>query len=191
MNEVTVAETARTAARSAVDMAAYRIMSLEMDAAPLIDEELAAFLQSGISMHAASVGPGNVAHITRVAGCRVEPDRRCVTVYVVESQSRELLGHLRAKGTLAVVFTKPKSARTVQLKGTDARIVAVRPQDAVDVDRQVAAFDADLRAIGFPDRFGWTLAGGSPLGLAAVAFTPTSAFVQTPGPSAGQVLRNK
>lgn len=162
-----------------------------MDAAPLIDEELAGFLQSGISMHAASVGPGNVAHVTRVAGCRIAPDRRTVTVYLVESQGRDLLEDLRAKGTIAVVFTKPKSARTVQLKGTDARIVPVRPQDAVDVDRQVGAFDADLRAIGFPDRFGWTLAGGSPLGLAAVVFTPTSAFVQTPGPSAGTVLKSR
>ena len=162
-----------------------------MDAAPLIDEELAGFLQSGISMHAASVGPGNVARITRVAGCRVAPDRRSVTVYVVESQSRELLDDLRERGSIAVAFTKPKSARTVQLKGTDARVVPVRPQDALDVDRQVGAFDADLRVIGFPDRFGWTLAGGSPLGLAGIAFTPSSAFVQTPGPSAGTALKGK
>jgi hypothetical protein len=47
-----------------------------MDAAPLIDEELAAFLQSGIAMHAASVGAGNVAQLARAAGCRVAPDRR-------------------------------------------------------------------------------------------------------------------
>jgi hypothetical protein len=162
-----------------------------MDAAPLIDEELAGFLQSGISMHAASVGPGNVAHITRVAGCRVAPDRRSVTLYLVESQGRELLEQVRANGAIAVAFTKPKSARTVQLKGSDARLVPVRPQDAIDVDRQVGAFDADLREIGFPDRFGWTLAGGSSLGLAAVAFTPSSAFVQTPGPSAGKALQGK
>jgi hypothetical protein len=162
-----------------------------MDAAPLIDEELAGFLQSGISMHAASVDPGNVAHITRVAGCRIAPDRRSVTVYVVESQSREVLEQVRATGAVAVAFTKPKSARTVQLKGRDARVVPVRPQDAVDVDRQVGAFDADLRAIGSPDRFGWTLAGGSALGLAAITFTPASAFVQTPGPSAGTALKRK
>lgn len=191
MNDVTVAETASTAARRAVDIAAYRIMSDDMDAAPLIDEELAGFLQSGISMHAASVGPGNVPHLTRAAGCRVERDRRSVTVYVVESQSRELLEQLRANGSIAVVFTKPRSARTVQLKGTDARIAPVRPQDAVDVDRQVGAFDAELRAMGFPERFGWTLAGGSALGLAAIAFTPSSAFVQTPGPSAGTAFKSK
>jgi|SRR5688572_9916117 hypothetical protein len=160
-----------------------------MDAAPLIDEELAAFLQSGIAMHAASVGPGNVAQIARAAGCRVAPDRRSVTIYLVESQGRELLEHLRAAGAISVVFTKPKSHRTVQLKGGDARIVEARADDLADVDRQVAAFDAELSSIGFPRRFGWILAGGSPAGLAAVAFTPTGAFLQTPGPSAGTALR--
>src|SRR5688572_3150810 len=113
-----------------------------MDAGPLIDEELAAFLQSGISMHAGAVGPGNVPQIARAAGCRVAPDRRSVTVYMVESQARELLAQLRASGAIAVTFTKPRSHRTVQLKGGDARVVAVRPQDALDVDRQVGAFDA-------------------------------------------------
>jgi aconitase B len=160
-----------------------------MSEAPLIDEEVAAFLQSGISMHAASVAPGNVPALTRVAGCRVAPDRRTVTVYLVESQSRELLDDVRASGAIAAVFTKPGSHRTVQLKGVDAHAVAVRPEDAADVDRQVAIFDAILHKVGFPERFGWTLAGGSPLGLAGIAFTPASAFVQTPGPSAGTALK--
>lgn len=160
-----------------------------MDAAPLIDEELAAFLQSGIAMHAASVGAGNVAQLARAAGCRVAADRRSVTIYLVESQGRALLELLRANGAIAVVFTKPTSHRTVQLKGGDARVVVALADDLADVDRQVGAFDEELASIGFPRRFGWTLAGGSPAGLAAVAFTPTGAFLQTPGPSAGSALR--
>jgi hypothetical protein len=162
-----------------------------MATGPLIDDELADFLQSGISLHAASVGPGNVPQITRAAGCRIAPDRRSVTVYLVESQGSDLLEQIRANGTVAVAFTKPRSHRTVQLKGTDARVIPVRPEEAAEVDRQVATFDAELRSIGFPERFGWTLAGGSSLGLAAVTFTPTSAFVQTPGPSAGSALKRE
>ena len=160
-----------------------------MSEAPLIDDELAAFLQSGISMHASAVGQGNVPQVTRAAGCRIAPDRRTVTVYLVESQGRELLEAVRANGAIAVAFTRPKTHRTVQLKGVDARVIPVRPEDAADVDRQVAVFDAELRAVGFPERFGWTLAGGGPLGLAAVAFTPAQAFLQTPGPSAGTTLK--
>ena len=160
-----------------------------MEAKPLIDRELAQFLQSGISMHAAAVGPGNVPEITRVAGCRIAADGGSVTVYLVESQARALLERLRATRSIAVALTRPISHRTVQLKGVDARVHAPRPEDLADIDRQVAAFDAELRSIGFPDRFGWTLAGGSALGLAAVTFTPTSAFVQTPGPAAGSALK--
>ena len=160
-----------------------------MEDAPLIDEELAAFLQSGISMHAASAGSGNLPQVTRAAGCRISPDRRTVTVYLVESQARALLEDVRTNGAIAVAFTRPKTLRTVQLKGLDARVVPVRPVDAADVDRQVAVFDAELRSVGFPDRFGWTLAGGSPLGLAAIAFTPAKAFLQTPGPTAGSTLK--
>jgi len=160
-----------------------------MSDAPLIDDELAAFLQSGISMHAASVGAGNAPQVTRAAGCRIASDRRTVTVYLVESQGRELLEVVRVHRAIAVAFTRPKTHRTVQLKGIDARVVPVLPDDAADVDRQVAVFNAELLAVGFPERFGWTLAGGSPLGLAAVAFTPAQAFLQTPGPSAGTTLK--
>lgn len=188
MNDVTTAEAAKIAARSAADMAGYRIMR-PMETGALIDDELAGFLQSGISMHAAAVGSGNLAHLARAAGCRVAPDRRSLTVYVVESQARELLDALRANPVVAVAFTKPRSHRTVQLKGTDARVVGVPPDDFPDVDRQVAVFDAELRSIGFPERFGRTLAGGSLLGLAAITFTPSSGFLQTPGPSAGTALK--
>ena len=160
-----------------------------MEAGPLIDEELAGFLQSGISMHAASVGSGNIAHVARAAGCRVARDRRSVTVYLVESQAREVLDDLRVRPAVAVVFTRPRSHRTVQLKGSDARVAPVREEEFAEVDRQVAVFEAELRSIGFPDRFGRTLAGGSALGLAAITFTPTSGFLQTPGPSAGTALK--
>ena len=160
-----------------------------MSAEPLIDEELAAFLQSGIALHVASVGPGNVPHITRAAGCRISPDRLAVTVYLVESHGREVLEQLRANGRIAVVFTRPKTHRTVQLKGIDAQVSAPRPADMAEVDRQVEAFGEELRSIGFPDRFGRTLAGTSASGLAAITFRPTGAFVQTPGPSAGSALK--
>jgi hypothetical protein len=160
-----------------------------MSAEPLIDEELAAFLQSGIALHVASIGPGNVPHITRAAGCRVSADRLAVTVYLVESHGREVVEQLRANGKIAVVFTRPRSHRTVQLKGVDARVSTPRPADLAEVDRQVEAFGEELGSIGFPGRFGRTLAGTSASGFAAITFTPSAAFVQTPGPSAGTALR--
>lgn len=155
---------------------------------PILDEELADFLESGVAMHAASVSR-LVPQVTRVAGCRVSPDRRTVTIYVVEAHSEALLAQLRENGAIAVVFTRPKSHRAVQLKGQDARVGPATEADARLVDRQVGIFDAELEALRFAPRLGRTLLGGTRPKLAAITFTPSSGFVQTPGPAAGTELR--
>lgn len=159
-----------------------------MTAEPLIDAELAAFMQSGISMHVGSAR-GGLPQLARAAGCRVSPDRRRVTMFVIPAQSIGVLDQIAANGAVAAVFTKPRSHRTVQLKGSDARIVSASAQDEALVRRQVEAFGAELASIGFPDRLGATLALAAPATLLAVTFTPTSAFVQTPGPAAGTALK--
>jgi hypothetical protein len=159
-----------------------------MASEPILDTELAHFLQSGVAMHAASVS-GRTPQVTRAAGCRVSPDLRSVTIFVVTSHSEALLADLRAHGSIAVVFTRPKSHRTVQLKGTDARVLALAPGDAELAWRQVDVFNAELAALRFAPELGRTLLGGGESPLAAVTFTPTSAFVQTPGPAAGTALK--
>lgn len=159
-----------------------------MTAEPLIDAELAAFLQSGISMHIGSARAG-VPQLTRAAGCRVAPDRRRVSLFVVPAQSIAVLDDVAANGVVAAVFTKPRSHRTVQLKGGDARIGSASPQDEELVRRQVEAFRAELASIGFPERLGATLALGGAGTLLAITFTPAAAFVQTPGPGAGHALK--
>jgi hypothetical protein len=158
-----------------------------MPAGPLIDPELAEFLQGGISMHIATAR-GGVPQLTRAAGVRVTPDRRRVTLFVIPSQSVGVLDDIAANGVVAAVFTKPRSHRTVQLKGRDARIASASAEDEAFVRAQVEAFRAELAAIGFPDRLGTTLAAGTPGPLLGVTFTVASAFIQTPGPAAGQAI---
>jgi hypothetical protein len=158
-----------------------------MSAGPLIDPELAEFLQSGISMHIATAR-GGLPQITRAAGCRIAADRRRVTLFVIPAQSVGVLDDIAANGAVAAVFTKPRSHRTVQLKGKDARISSASAEDEAMVRAQVEAFRAELAAIGFPDRLGTTLAAGSPGPMLGVTFTVASAFVQTPGPGAGKAL---
>ena len=159
-----------------------------MSAGTLIDTELAAFLQSGISMHIATARDG-LPQITRAAGCRIATDRRRVTLFVIPSQSVGVLDDIAANGSLAAVFTKPRSHRTVQLKGRDARIGSASAEDEAAVRAQVEAFRAELVEIGFPDRLGTTLAAGTPGPLLGITFTVASAFIQTPGPAAGQALQ--
>ena len=158
-----------------------------MSAGTLIDPELAEFLQSGISMHVATAR-GGVPQLTRGAGVRIAPDRRRVTVFVIPSQSVGVLDDIAANATVAAVFTKPRSHRTVQLKGKDARIASASAEDEAMVRAQVEAFRAELAEIGFPDRLGTTLAAGTPGPLLGITFTVATAFIQTPGPAAGQAI---
>jgi hypothetical protein len=161
---------------------------MRMDAEPILDEELAEFLQSGVAMHASAVS-GRTPQVTRAAGCRVSRDRRAVTIFVAEAHGEALLASVRENGAVAVVFTRPKTHRTVQLKGRDARVAAASAEDHEVARRQVAIFDAELAEMRFPREFGRTLCGGEGARLAAITFTPACGFVQTPGPSAGSALK--
>jgi len=185
MNEVTSAEAARIATRRAVGMA---VLWAAMPAEPILDAELADFLQSGVAMHAASTS-GRTPEVTRAAGCRVAPDRGSVTIYVVESHSEALLAAVRASGAIAVVFTRPTSHRAVQLKGIDARVVPPVDADLELIERQVDIFDAELASMRFAPQLGRTLLGGVRPKMAAITFTPSCAFEQTPGPAAGMALK--
>jgi hypothetical protein len=156
---------------------------------PLIDEELAAFLQGGVSMHAASCAPGRAPGLARPLGCRVSADRRTVTVFLLASQAAPLLEDFRGNGRIAVVFSRPRSHRTVQLKGRDARVGPTAPEDARIVGQYRQAFVEELSFLNYDPSLPRTLLSGAQDDLVAVSFTPSEAFVQTPGPGAGAALK--
>lgn len=158
---------------------------------PLIDEELAAFLQGGVSVHVASRGPTNVPNLVRGIGCRVSPDRRQVTAFVLASQCGALLAEIAMNGAIAFVGSLPSTHRTVQLKGTDARTGAPVAGDEALVARQRAALVEDLVSVGYPPEMPRALLGGDWSEAVAITFTPSAAFVQTPGPGAGTPLGGK
>lgn len=155
---------------------------------PLIDEELASFLQGGVSITAGSRGPDLVPDSSRGIGCRVSGDRRRVTVFFLASQSEGLLAGLRDNGAIAVVFSYPPTLRTVQLKGQVAEIGALEEGDPAIVARYRAAFRESLVSVRYEPGLPETLLAGPLADLVAVAFTPAAAFVQTPGPVAGKPL---
>jgi hypothetical protein len=162
-----------------------------MEPDPLIDEELAAFLQSGVSVHAASRDAGNVPDMVRCLACRVAADRRRVTVFLLASQCGAMLGDFAANGAIAFVASQPSTHRTVQLKATDAVVGTPQPGDEELVARQHAGFEADLVKLGYAPALPRTLVANDWPDVVAVTFTPTAAFVQTPGPGAGAPLAGK
>lgn len=155
---------------------------------PLADEANFALLRTGYMVTVASRDAAHVPSVTRAIGCRVSPDRRRVTVFLLASQSDTLLRDLRATGAIAAVFSQPSTHRTIQLKGSDAAIRAVEPDDVEIIEANAAAALADLALAGFPESFARTIFAYDAPDVVAVGFTPSNAFVQTPGPQAGRRL---
>lgn len=161
-------------------------MGAERAAEPL-DEELAAFIQSGVSIVVAGRNDELVGDMIRGCGCRVSADRRRVTVLVDPMRSDALLGDITSNGMIAVVFSRPSTHRSIQLKGTDARRARVTSADQAAIDRSLAAWVAELVSIGYTAEFAAAVRG-RPERPVALTFTPTAGFQQTPGPDAGTRL---
>jgi hypothetical protein len=154
---------------------------------PPLDAGHAAFIQGGVSVVVASRNSELVADVVRGCGCRVSRNRREVTVLVEPSRAGTLVDDLAANGMIAVVFSEPSTHRTIQLKGGNARVVAVTAADRSVAARHLRAWVEELCRIGYSREFAEAVRG-RPERLVAVRFTPTAAFQQTPGPGAGQQL---
>ncbi|MGZ5202311.1 MAG: hypothetical protein ACXWC4_21325 [Telluria sp.] len=157
---------------------------------PLLDAELAAFMQQdGISLTLGSCGGDLRPSVGRAAGCKVAPDRGTVHLFVSRVQAAPVLAHVRETGRIAAVFSRPSTHRTLQLKGRDARVEPVGPDDLPIVARFRNAFVTELKAIGFAEDLIRTLLSFPDEDLVMLSFTPQEAYSQTPGPNAGRALR--
>lgn len=99
-----------------------------------------------------------------------------------------LIDDVRRTGSIAAVFSKPSTHETMQLKGTDARIVPTEPGDEALAQGYVEAFVAELVPFGYPASVIRAFLTCPPEDLVAVTFTVAAAFSQTPGPQAGEPL---
>jgi hypothetical protein len=167
-------------------------MILPMTTEPVaLDADDAAFLEGGVSIIAAARDDRNETTLSRAIGCRVSADRRRVTIFLSAAQSAELLADLRANGVIAVVFSQPTSHRTIQLKGIDAAIVPLQADDPHLWAAYRERMAAEVQPIGFSETFVRTMLNAPAGDVVAVAFTPSAAFLQTPGPKAGTPLHTR
>ncbi|MDD5366892.1 MAG: hypothetical protein PHR30_16265 [Gallionellaceae bacterium] len=155
---------------------------------PLLDAMHAEFLGGPVAINVASRDEARVPSIARAYGCRVAADRREVVVFLSRRRSTALLRDLAAGAPVAVVFSRPKTHETIQLKGARVRI---RPLAAGDRARMLAcgaAFATEIIALGYTESFSRALMAPAGDDAMAIAFTPDAVFEQTPGPKAGQRL---
>jgi hypothetical protein len=161
---------------------------MRQSSAALIAADQAAFIQGGVGMSAATCRSGALPNIARATGCRVSADRSVVTLLLAATPGAAVLDDIRRGAAIAVVFTQPSTHRTLQLKGDDARIVALEPGDVDLVESYVRAFAADVAPFGFSEAYMRALLACPQDDLVAVRFTIAAAFSQTPGPRAGEPL---
>jgi hypothetical protein len=126
--------------------------------------------------------------MARCLGCRVSTDRKLVTLLVPKSRSRELLEALTLTHQIAVVFSEPSTHRTIQLKGTDAVAAQVQKKDASLSKSYADAFVAEVCPLGYSEGPIRALVTCDDADLQAITFHPCNAFLQTPGPRAGEPL---
>jgi hypothetical protein len=154
----------------------------------MLDSDNAAFIQTGVSISLASCGPDRLPSMSRGLGCKLLDAGRQVAVFVRHSQSEALLAHIRHSGRVANVFSLPSSNRTLQLKGSDARIVPFAPADLTIVDKHLADFILEVIPLGMAEAVVRAILASRPDDLATVVYTPCAVFSQTPGPKAGARL---
>ncbi len=157
-------------------------------AAALLAEEHAAFVQGPVSIVAASCDGANLPSIGRVTGCVVAPGRRRVTLFVAGRQAPALIADVRAHGRIAVVFARPTTNRSLQLKGDDAAVRPLAADESARVARYVEAFGREIAQVGHGPEYARVMFAHVEGDLQAIDFTPTAAFEQTPGPNAGTPL---
>lgn len=153
-----------------------------------LDAETVAFMQGGVSMHAASCDAKLVANLSRALACRVSSERTRVTVFLLASHSGGMVADFRANGRIAVVFSLPSTHRTIQLKGADAAVEPLQDGDHLLIARHRAAFVAELTGLRYDPSLPEKLTAGARGDVVAVSFTVSEAFIQTPGPTAGTRL---
>lgn len=154
----------------------------------MLDHDIAAFIQSGVSITLAACAPGRMPSMSRGYACKPLGDSDLIGIVLPRTQAAEALDNIRLTGRVAVAFSQPTTNRTAQLKGTDARIVAFELADEHLVRKHIDEFVPEAVALGTPEEMVRALLSYQREDLVMVVFTPTSGFDQTPGPRAGQPL---
>ena len=155
---------------------------------PRLPAEIRAFIAKGVSTIVASRDAQLRPSIMRAVGSSVSADGSEVTVFLSRPQSRQLLQDIAAGGPVAAVFSQPTTHRTVQLKGTNARLRNATQDDEPLLAGYLDAFTHELTSVGYRAELPRAMLSHRLEEVVALTFQPEQAFDQTPGPKAGTRL---
>ncbi len=145
-----------------------------------------AFMATGIAFQIGCCTPEGRPVLCRGLAGDVLADGR-LRVLLSARSGFEVLDAIRATGRVAVNMTSPATYRSLQFKGNDVELCSASGTRAL-LERCHEGFRANLQLIGYPFAFTDCWYKLAEHELAALCFTPTEAFDQTPGPGAGNPL---
>jgi hypothetical protein len=154
----------------------------------LIDRDVIAFLDGRrVAVSIASRSEHCVPSVTRALGYRISADASEFAIFVPR-QAERILADLRTTAQAAVVFTEPSTHKSVQVKGSDARITPLEEGDWPVISAYADDLVAEICPLGYAEPLIRKIVECTPQQVLAVRFAPTAAFGQTPGPRAGAAL---
>ena len=155
----------------------------------VLTSDLVSFCQSGLSIIVASCEADGCPIGGPALACTIDTRNQTVRLVLPRKPNGPLLQAIAQGKGIAATFTLPSTHRSIQLKGPSAKICPLRADDKRHAADQSAGFVRELITIGYPEVFAQALCGYDARDLAALSFTPTQAFQQTPGPDAGSALQ--
>lgn len=154
-----------------------------------LTQDDAAFIQSGLSILVAACG-GESGPLPGFAnGCVVDPARAGeVRLLLCRHLNAGVVAACANGSAVAATFAN-LAHRSLQLKASRSHVRAPEPGDLAALARQSALYRDWLQLVGFGDDYCALFAGYVPDDIVAIAFRPEQAFIQTPGPQAGEPLQ--
>jgi ribosomal protein S12 len=148
----------------------------------MLDVQVSAFLEEGLSTYIASRNARLEPNAARVAALRIDADGQHVTAYVPRAGAHLVLPDLQANGQVALVCARPPDERGCQVKGVFVGAWEAPEDDRALVTAQWERFRDKLEGIGLPRQ---ATDGWAPWPCTAIRLRVQAVFDQTPGPGAG------
>lgn len=150
-----------------------------------LSRELAAFVESGVSIQVGTRDGSLVPEAVRGVGARVAPDRASLVLFVPAATGARTVANLADNGRIAICFARIEDHRTIQVKGRARAVAPASDEDREHVDRYRGEIAQNLAFFGLPARLGFRIAAWP---CHAVHVGIETVWIQTPGPGAGEAL---
>lgn len=152
-----------------------------------LSDDVISFIESGVSIVIAVVGPTGRAHAGRALAARVLSDATIRVIFPDEGNDA-ITAAVQAGSPIAVTFSAPLSHRTLQIKGFSSRPEQLDPVDQAMSQIQCKGFAGVIAAAGHPPTFVQAFMDYCSSTSRVLSFPAEEAFEQTPGPGAGRTL---